>query len=243
MLLDRRVGSRRATITGFSLVELLVVIGIIGILIGLLLPALARAREQARCLKCQANLHGLGEGLFNYAAALHGQYPAWSDWQVYGGDGTGEDTPGPGWTEELEPYYAKVLSGVYGCPSFPPETQINYFISVKWQGLQGRRNLKQSDIKLSSEYVLGGECTHQRLYPPPWGQAQLYLHTNDCDKDDNTWKCLSWFGEPYGFTAHHAGNNVLFGDGHVEAKKSFDPQTMTYNPQKPHQDWGGVTAP
>jgi prepilin-type N-terminal cleavage/methylation domain-containing protein len=50
----------------FTLVELLVVIGIIGLLVGLLMPALTRARQQANSAKCKANLHVLGQMLQIY---------------------------------------------------------------------------------------------------------------------------------------------------------------------------------
>jgi prepilin-type N-terminal cleavage/methylation domain-containing protein len=58
---------------GFTLIELLVVIAIIALLMGILMPALRRAREQARMTVCKNNLRQLGTGLHAYAAENNGR--------------------------------------------------------------------------------------------------------------------------------------------------------------------------
>ncbi len=61
---------------GFTLVELLVVIGIIALLISILLPALNKARSASVATKCQSNLRSVGQGFAQYLAENKQVYPA-----------------------------------------------------------------------------------------------------------------------------------------------------------------------
>jgi prepilin-type processing-associated H-X9-DG protein/prepilin-type N-terminal cleavage/methylation domain-containing protein len=88
---------RKLPLKAFTLVELLVVIGIISVLVAILMPALQRARAAAKSVGCQANLHSIMQATFEYANDCNGYLvPAnWYDFATpgpYGG-------PGSGWWE------------------------------------------------------------------------------------------------------------------------------------------------
>jgi prepilin-type N-terminal cleavage/methylation domain-containing protein len=100
---------------GFTLVELLVVIEIIAILIAILLPVLARMRQQSIDLKCQSNLHQLGVAMTAYTQ----QYGV-SPIQEFGFPDVG--SWGAGWPAQLR----KPLGGsqkVFYCPAQDPKCE------------------------------------------------------------------------------------------------------------------------
>jgi prepilin-type N-terminal cleavage/methylation domain-containing protein/prepilin-type processing-associated H-X9-DG protein len=119
---------RRYWARGFTLIELLVVISIIGLLIGLSVPALSRARENARRTKCLSNVRQLQIALQLYADSHDGRVPP-RDYEA-----------GAVWVDRLEPYYAdrKLLC----CPtdrgrvdqSYLMNGFIDYFVMNSFRG-------------------------------------------------------------------------------------------------------------
>jgi prepilin-type N-terminal cleavage/methylation domain-containing protein/prepilin-type processing-associated H-X9-DG protein len=120
-----RPNRRRSS--GFTLVELLVVIGIIALLISILLPTLASARRSANSVKCLASLKEIGNSFMLYANANRGTYPAVYDDQLQG------TVKQRRWMEFVAPYLSqrfknmtdyseiyKVRSGnpLWGCPEW-----------------------------------------------------------------------------------------------------------------------------
>jgi prepilin-type N-terminal cleavage/methylation domain-containing protein/prepilin-type processing-associated H-X9-DG protein len=74
---------------GFTLVELLVVIGIIALLISILLPSLNKARQSANAVKCATNLRAIGQGFALYAAEHKQRLPAAYDYRGTAFNGAG----------------------------------------------------------------------------------------------------------------------------------------------------------
>jgi prepilin-type N-terminal cleavage/methylation domain-containing protein/prepilin-type processing-associated H-X9-DG protein len=92
---------------GFTLVEILIVLAIIGILAAIMLPAFIRVRDGARTAACAANLRQIGLALQLYQTDNNGVYP------------TVLAAPPPCAWADMVVNYAKVPSTIFQCPAWP----------------------------------------------------------------------------------------------------------------------------
>jgi len=100
----------------FTLIELIMVVGIIAILMSLLLPALHKAKEKSRQMVCLNNYKNLNLAIVNYTQD-------YNDWMPYCWDGPASEGaagyPQPYWPAKLYPYITNTdnYRGVFVCPS------------------------------------------------------------------------------------------------------------------------------
>jgi prepilin-type processing-associated H-X9-DG protein len=99
---------RRARTSAFTLVELLVVIGIIALLIAILLPALQSARQAASHVRCQSNLRQIGMAVQLYASRNKDVVP-WAYWPRVTGE-LPDGTPGGSYAERIPETLSRILA-------------------------------------------------------------------------------------------------------------------------------------
>jgi len=226
---------------GFTLVELLVVIGIIALLISILLPALNKARAQARTVACQSNMRQLGITLTAYALQHKGRtLPVWPwSWHPALSQNYVWDV---GYQEFLYPWIKN--KDVYRCPDRPDRSWVTRpradvsteggfatdyaYNETGWSGspfegylCDGRPIAK---IRRSSEKVWLAEASN--LAPERNGWQVSYSVDGFDGPNPRPDQRLTWknFYNAPGCQFHSAvekerhgkGNNCLFFDGHVE---------------------------
>jgi prepilin-type N-terminal cleavage/methylation domain-containing protein/prepilin-type processing-associated H-X9-DG protein len=215
-----RLPHRRA----FTLIELLVVIAIIAILAGMLLPALAKAKEKGRQVRCLSNQRQVGLALALYEGDFGKTPPRAS--QVF----DFMDPKAAGWRNNCLYALGLYLQGnlarssqVYLCPT-SKEDEIVQLRPTKVSGASYLPNsvvmeLSSAQIARPSELVFMQECNSSVCYTAlrPAVAADFGLGSTT---EYTFWHDSQTTGKERYSTLHNTGANLSFVDGHAEYRKA-----------------------
>ena len=183
----------------FTLIEMLVVIAIIGILAGMLLPALQRAREQARRANCKANLSQIGKAIYMYAEMNGEFYPYY---QMDDGTTAPNDRAA---SDALGLLYPDLVNTppVFKCPSTTDNPEIT--VTKLPSGVIDRRQFG-ADRPTWTSYGYDDKISFR---------TATALQPIAADMDGSS------VADPTSdFSNHKEGQNILFYDTHVDWKST-----------------------